>query len=270
MAGPGRHEGPRADPAQGRDPRSAGPGRRARAAGAGLRGRRATCTSAGWSSWTCRTPSRVPEMCEKLLANPLIEDYEIQLKFGVVRFPGSCDEVDALLAARRVGEAELLWHADADLRGVDAVIVPGGFSYGDYLRVRRDRALRAGDGRGRALRAPRRARARDLQRVPGAVRGRAAVRARCCRTRRCGSPAARSGWRSSTPRPSWTGACSAGEPLSIPAKHTTGRYWAPDPVLDELEANGQVVLRYARRRELQRLRRGTSRACRTRPATSSG
>ena len=43
-------------------------------------------------------------MCEKLLANPLIEDYEIQLKFGVVRFPGSCDEVDALLAARRVGD----------------------------------------------------------------------------------------------------------------------------------------------------------------------
>ena len=56
------------------------------------------------------------------------------MKFGVVRFPGSCDDVDALLAARRVGEAELLWHADADLRGVDAVIVPGGFSYGDYLR----------------------------------------------------------------------------------------------------------------------------------------
>ena len=57
------------------------------------------------------------------------------MKFGVVRFPGSCDEVDALLAARRVGEAELLWHGDADLRGVDAVIIPGGFSYGDYLRV---------------------------------------------------------------------------------------------------------------------------------------
>ncbi len=57
------------------------------------------------------------------------------MKFGVLQFPGSCDEVDALLAARRVGEAELLWHGDADLKGVDAVIVPGGFSYGDYLRV---------------------------------------------------------------------------------------------------------------------------------------
>ena len=57
------------------------------------------------------------------------------MKFGVLRFPGSCDEVDAYLAASRVGDAEILWHADADLRGVDAVIVPGGFSYGDHLRV---------------------------------------------------------------------------------------------------------------------------------------
>src|SRR5207248_5346081 len=57
------------------------------------------------------------------------------MRFGVVRFPGSCDEVDAQIAADRVGEAELLWHGDRDLRGVDAVVVPGGFSYGDYLRV---------------------------------------------------------------------------------------------------------------------------------------
>ena len=42
----------------------------------------------------------------------------------------------------------------------------------------------------------------------------------------------------------WTGACAKGDLLSIPVKHTTGRYWAPDPVLDEVEANGQVVLRY--------------------------
>ncbi len=55
------------------------------------------------------------------------------MRFGVVRFPGSCDEVDALRACRRFGEAELLWHGDRDLRGSDAVIVPGGFSYGDDL-----------------------------------------------------------------------------------------------------------------------------------------
>src|SRR3954453_14052106 len=58
---------------------------------------------------------------------------DVPVKFGIVRFPGSCDDVDALVAARRVGEAELLWHADRDLRGADAIIVPGGFSYGDYL-----------------------------------------------------------------------------------------------------------------------------------------
>jgi phosphoribosylformylglycinamidine synthase len=57
------------------------------------------------------------------------------MRFGVVRFPGSCDDVDALSAAQRVGEAVMLWHADRDLQDVDAVIVPGGFSYGDYLRA---------------------------------------------------------------------------------------------------------------------------------------
>ena len=57
------------------------------------------------------------------------------MKFGVIRFPGTCDDVDAQLAAARVGEAELLWHRDRDLKGVDAVVVPGGFSYGDYLRT---------------------------------------------------------------------------------------------------------------------------------------
>src|SRR5438270_10302953 len=57
------------------------------------------------------------------------------MKFGIVRFPGSCDDVDALQAAEQVGAAVLLWHGDRDLQGVNAVVVPGGFSYGDYLRV---------------------------------------------------------------------------------------------------------------------------------------
>ena len=57
------------------------------------------------------------------------------MKFGVLQFPGSCDEVDALQAARRVGDAELLWHGERDLKGADAIVVPGGFSYGDYLRA---------------------------------------------------------------------------------------------------------------------------------------
>src|ERR1017187_5557928 len=57
------------------------------------------------------------------------------MKVGVLQFPGSCDDGDALAAAGRVGEAELLWHGDHDLKGADAIVVPGGFSYGDYLRA---------------------------------------------------------------------------------------------------------------------------------------
>ena len=57
------------------------------------------------------------------------------MKIGVVTFPGSLDDRDAARAVRAVGaEPVSLWHGDADLRGVDAVILPGGFSYGDYLR----------------------------------------------------------------------------------------------------------------------------------------
>ena len=71
-------------------------------------------------------------------------------RVGVITFPGTLDDVDAARAVRLAGaEAVSLWHADADLKGVDAVVVPGGFSYGDYLRCRRDREVRAGDGRGR-------------------------------------------------------------------------------------------------------------------------
>src|SRR3954462_9966033 len=56
------------------------------------------------------------------------------LRFGVVRFPGSCDVEDALHACSLAGEAVELWHADRRLQGADAVVLPGGFSYGDYLR----------------------------------------------------------------------------------------------------------------------------------------
>ncbi|HET9563373.1 MAG TPA: phosphoribosylformylglycinamidine synthase subunit PurQ, partial [Mycobacterium sp.] len=56
-------------------------------------------------------------------------------RVGVITFPGTLDDVDAARAVHRSdAEAVSLWHADADLKGVDAVVVPGGFSYGDYLR----------------------------------------------------------------------------------------------------------------------------------------
>ena len=57
------------------------------------------------------------------------------MRIGVVQFPGSNDERDAVWALRQLGaDADLLWHGDAGLHGVDAVVLPGGFSYGDYLR----------------------------------------------------------------------------------------------------------------------------------------
>jgi phosphoribosylformylglycinamidine synthase len=166
------------------------------------------------------------------------------VRFGVVRFPGSCDEVDALLAARRVGDAELLWHADADLRGVDAVIIPGGFSYGDYLRV--GAIARFAPVMGEVERF-----ARHGGLVLGICNG---FQVLCEAGLLSGALLPNTSLKfvcrqvelevvnAST---AWTGACSPGDRLSIPAKHTTGRFWAPDPVLDELEANDQVVLRYA-------------------------
>jgi phosphoribosylformylglycinamidine synthase I len=164
------------------------------------------------------------------------------VKFGVVRFPGSCDDVDAQLAASRVGEAVLLWHADRDLQSVDAVIVPGGFSYGDYLRagaiarfapIIEDVIAFARDG------GPVLGICNGFQvlceagLLPGALLPNDHLRFRC---------------RQVTVEvlnadTAFTRACEPGRRLSIPCKHTTGRYYAPD--LDRLETNRQVVLRYA-------------------------
>jgi phosphoribosylformylglycinamidine synthase subunit PurQ / glutaminase len=162
------------------------------------------------------------------------------VKFGVVRFPGTCDELDALQAARRVGEARLLWHGDADLHGVDAVIVPGGFSYGDYLRVgaiARFSPVMSAVERFAAEGGPVLGICNGFQvlceagLLPGALLPNTSLRFVC---RQVSLDAV-----ATTP---WT---TAGDVLSIPAKHTTGRYWAPDEVLDELEANGQIALRYS-------------------------
>jgi phosphoribosylformylglycinamidine synthase subunit PurQ / glutaminase len=143
-----------------------------------------------------------------------------------------------------VGDAELLWHADHDLRGADAVIVPGGFSYGDYLRVGAiarfaavmeevERFARAGGPvlgicNGFQVLC-------EAGLLPGALLPNTSLRFLCRQVEVTVASAATA----------WTGECTPGEPLSIPVKHTTGRYWAPEEVLDELEANGQVALRYS-------------------------
>jgi phosphoribosylformylglycinamidine synthase I len=166
------------------------------------------------------------------------------MKAGVIRFPGSCDEVDAQLAASKVGEAVLLWHADPDLQGVDTVIVPGGFSYGDYLRVgaiarfspvmesviafARDGGLVLGICNGFQVLC-------EAGLLPGALLPNDHLRFRCAQ-------AELEVVEADTP---FTRGCAPGERLSIPVKHTTGRYYAPPEELDRLEALGQVVLRYA-------------------------
>ncbi|HEX6459913.1 MAG TPA: phosphoribosylformylglycinamidine synthase subunit PurQ [Thermoleophilaceae bacterium] len=166
------------------------------------------------------------------------------MKFGVIRFPGSCDEVDALLACERFGEAELLWHADRDLRGADAVVIPGGFSYGDYLRAGaiarfspvmeavREFALGGGPVLGicngfQVL--------CEAGLLPGALLPNTSLRFVCRQVDLLVE----------NPNTPFTRACEEGDRLSVPVKHTTGRYYAPEPALHELEADGQVLLRYA-------------------------
>ena len=166
------------------------------------------------------------------------------MKFGIVRFPGSCDDVDALQAAQRVGEAAILWHQDTDLQGVDAVIVPGGFSYGDYLRVgaiarfapimteverfARHGGLVLGICNGFQVLC-------EAGLLSGALLPNKTLRFTCRQVEVEVVNASSA----------WTAGLERGDRLSIPAKHQSGRFWAPDPVLDELEANDQVVLRYS-------------------------
>ncbi len=165
------------------------------------------------------------------------------MKFGVIRFPGSCDEVDALGACRRFADAELLWHGDRDLRGADAIVIPGGFSYGDYLRAGaiarfspvmeavREFALSGGAVLGicngfQVL--------CEAGLLPGALLPNVGLRFVCRQVELVVE----------NPNTPFTRACAEGDMLSVPVKHTTGRYYAPEEALDELESNGQVLLRY--------------------------
>jgi phosphoribosylformylglycinamidine synthase len=167
------------------------------------------------------------------------------MKFGIVRFPGSCDDVDAQQAAARVGEAVMLWHRDRDLQGVDAVIIPGGFSYGDYLRAgaiarfapvmeeverfAREGGLVLGICNGFQVLC-------EAHLLPGALLPNTSLR---FLFRQVTLEVV------ATDNPFACG-CEPGELLSIPVKHTSGRFYAPEEQLDALEAAGQVVLRYAR------------------------
>jgi len=161
----------------------------------------------------------------------------------VVTFPGSLDDRDAVRAVALAGaEPVRLWHADADLRGADAVVLPGGFSYGDYLRC-------GAIARFAPVMGPIMAGARDGLPVLGICNGfqvlceshllpgaliRNDVRRFVCRDQRLRIEA----------RTAWTAAYEPGQEVVIPIKNGEGGFVADDRTLDELEAEGRVVARY--------------------------
>jgi phosphoribosylformylglycinamidine synthase len=152
--------------------------------------------------------------------------------WGVLQFPGSCDERDALHACSLVGEARLVWHEERDLGGIDAIVIPGGFSYGDYLRagaIARFSPAMEAVAEFAAAGGPVLGICNGFQvlceagLLPGALLLNEDLRFHCRQV----------------------DLIAGEERLSIPAKHGEGRFWAPDDVLDELEANGQMAYRYA-------------------------
>jgi phosphoribosylformylglycinamidine synthase I len=163
--------------------------------------------------------------------------------FGVIQFPGSCDDRDALAGSGGAGESRLLWHEDTDLSGIDAVIVPGGFSYGDYLRagaIARFSPVMGAVAEFAADGGPVLGICNGFQvlceagLLPGALLPNTGLRFVCRQVQVSVE---------STETP-FTRGCEPGEQLSVPVKHMTGRYFAPDDELDAIEAEGRVVFRY--------------------------
>ena len=164
--------------------------------------------------------------------------------WGVLQFPGSCDERDALHACEAVGgEARLIWHEDRDLGGVDGIVVPGGFSYGDYLRA------------GAIARfSP------VMDTLIDAARGGLPVLGICngfqvlCEAHLLEGAMIRNGdlhfinrdvtLRIENNRTAWTSDYEAGAEAVIPIKNMDGRFVADERTLDALEAEGRVLARY--------------------------
>ena len=167
------------------------------------------------------------------------------MRIGVITFPGSLDDRDAARAVRLAGaEPVALWHADRDLRGVDAVILPGGFSYGDYLRC-------GAIARFAPVMSELVAAARSGLPVLGICNG---FQILCEAHLLPGALTRNSGLRFVTrdlrlrvenDQTAWTRAYRRGEQIVVPLKSGEGAYVADADTLAELEAAGQVVIRYA-------------------------
>jgi phosphoribosylformylglycinamidine synthase I len=166
------------------------------------------------------------------------------MRIGVITFPGTLDDVDAARAVRYAGgEAVALWHGDEDLHGVDAVVVPGGFSYGDYLRagviarfapvmntvidVARKGVPVLGICNGFQILC-------EAGLLPGALVRNEGLRFLC-----------RDQWlRVENNRTAWTTRYDQDADILIPMKNMDGCYVADQATLDELEGEGRVVFRY--------------------------
>ncbi len=196
--------------------------------------------------------AEVERMCAELLANPLDRELRDRAQRGrvtrpriaILAFPGSNDERDAELALQNLGaDPVLVWHADEELPDVGAVVLPGGFSYGDYLRAgaiaRFSPAMRAvadfaADGgfvlgicNGFQVLC-------EAGLLPGALRPNESLSFVCrdvaLRVERADVP--------------FLAGCEVGQRLTIPVKHGEGCYFADAELLAQLQADGQIVLRY--------------------------
>ncbi|MES9537917.1 phosphoribosylformylglycinamidine synthase subunit PurQ [Spirillospora sp. NPDC049024] len=165
-------------------------------------------------------------------------------RVGIITFPGSLDDKDAARAVRLAGaEPVALWHGDHDLQGVDAVVLPGGFSYGDYLRagaiarfapLMTEVVAAAGDGlpvlgicNGFQVLC-------ETHLLPGALLPNAGLHF-VCRDQRL---------RVENASTAWTGEYTEGQELVIPVKNRDGRYTADRETLIELADSGRIVARY--------------------------
>ncbi|MCV7220343.1 phosphoribosylformylglycinamidine synthase subunit PurQ [Mycolicibacterium elephantis] len=165
-------------------------------------------------------------------------------RVGVITFPGTLDDVDAARAVRLAGgEAVNLWHADPDLKNVDAVVVPGGFSYGDYLRA--GAIAKFAPVMGEVITAAERGMPVlgicngfqvlcEAGLLPGALTRNVGLHFVC-----------RDLWlQVVTNTTAWTSRYERGADILVPLKSGEGRYVASEDVLDELEAEDRVVFRY--------------------------
>ncbi len=166
------------------------------------------------------------------------------MRIGVVTFPGSLDDRDAARAVRIAGgESVALWHADADLHGVDAVVLPGGFSYGDYLRC-------GAIARFAPVMTPLIDAAKGGLPILGICNGFQVL----CESHLLPGALVRNDHlhficrdqklRIESTSTAWTGGFHVGQEIVVPLKNGEGGYVADERTLDQLEAEGRVVARY--------------------------